>query len=124
MKGIYKFNRDCGRMGSVESTFIATQKEVDAIIGKYVNFGEILGKHSEIYGKVEDGEITLISSDVVAIKVLENIGLLPTGHNPLDYFKCYCCGDKLDVLEYMLDPEGNQICAMCKKEYYSESVNS
>ncbi|WP_394910517.1 DUF4406 domain-containing protein [uncultured Robinsoniella sp.] len=65
---LWKFYWDCGRQGSVEGIFKATKEEVDAAIGKEVYFGEILGKHSEIYGIIEDGEIDFISDDPLIVK--------------------------------------------------------
>ena len=58
---IFKFHWDCGRMGDVLATFAATQEEVDAAIGKKVYFGEILGKHSEIYGTLEKKDLTVLT---------------------------------------------------------------
>ena len=55
MKKLYKFYWDCGRQGDIESIFIATEKDIKANIGEEVYFGEILGKHSEIYGILEEG---------------------------------------------------------------------
>ncbi len=54
------------------------QKIKETIIGKTVYFGEIAGKHSEIYGDVEENEI-IIDEDVniVASFLHEN----PSGHN-------------------------------------------
>jgi hypothetical protein len=86
MKGIYKFYWDYGRQGEVKGTFIATKEEVANIIGKEVYFGEILGKHSEIYNTVDEEDIELITDDQAIIEVTEKIGILPTGYNPVDYY--------------------------------------
>lgn len=84
MKGIYRLNIDCGRMGDVEGVFVADSKDVADIIGKYVYFGEILGKHSEIEGNIEESEITLLTDNGVAVAVVEKYNL-STGYNPFDY---------------------------------------
>jgi hypothetical protein len=86
MKGIYKFYWDYGRQGEVKGIFIATKEEVANIIGKEVYFGEILGKHSEIYNTVDEEDIELITDDQAIIEVIEKIGILPTGYNPVDYY--------------------------------------
>lgn len=49
---LWKFEWNLGRSGSVSGLFSATQAEVDTVIGREVYFGSILGKHSEVYGKV------------------------------------------------------------------------
>lgn len=63
MNNLYRFCWDCGRAGDVEGVFIASHDELENIIGKEVYFGEILGKHSEVYGIVERDEVKLISND-------------------------------------------------------------
>ena len=53
-------------------------------------FGEILGKHSEIYGKLEKYEIAEISEDQKLIQKLEKIfndQEALCGYNPLDYIQ-------------------------------------
>ena len=83
---LYKFYWDVGRMGEVDGLFAATQTDIDAAIGKKVYFGEILGKHSEIYGTLAADDLTLLNvpEDVVAILVKE-LGVNISGYNPLDY---------------------------------------
>lgn len=84
---IYKFFWDCGRMGNVESLFFSEDKEIESAIGKYVYFGEILGKHSEVYGKLERKDLTILDlpSDVVSqlFEAVKNKTI--SGYNPLDY---------------------------------------
>ena len=79
---LWKFYWDCGRQGDVEGVFKATKEEVENAIGKEVYFGEILGKHSEVYGTLEDGECELISDD--PIYVMNAVG---SGYNPLNYIR-------------------------------------
>jgi hypothetical protein len=85
MKGIYKFFWDCRRGGRVEGTFIAESEAVSAAIGKDLYFGEILGKHSEVYGILDEGDITLKSTDPNFIAMFEEILGGGVGYNPLDY---------------------------------------
>lgn len=82
MKGIYKFYWDCGRMGYVSGVFVASAEEVAEVIGKHVDFGEALGKHSQVYGTLEEGEITLLSDKPEDIEVFERLNL-ETGCNPI-----------------------------------------
>ncbi len=95
MENIYRFYWGCGRMGDVEGVFIAKEEDIKNAIDKYVYFGEILGKHSEVYGNLEDKDLTIMSSDPNAIKVLREIFKYGTisGYNPLDYIMCEKCDD-------------------------------
>lgn len=84
---LYQFHWDCGRMGDLESLFAATPSDVKSLIGKEVYFGEVLGKHSDIHGTIEEGEITLLieDSDVTATLVKAVGCRTISGHNPFDY---------------------------------------
>jgi len=88
MKGIYRFHWDCGRMGEVNGIFVADSDKIKSAIGKQVYFGEILGKHSDIEGTLEDGECQLLSENNDDIEVFERLDLT-TGYNPLDYINDY-----------------------------------
>ena len=86
MNYLWKFFWDCHRQGSVRGLFVATEEEVKSIIGKSVYFGEILGKHSEVYGVIEDGEITKVDLDSETVdKVSKILGTTWSGYNPLNY---------------------------------------
>lgn len=88
MKHLYRFFWDCGRQGDVDGLFIATDEQVAAGLGKHVYFGEILGKHSEIYGELEEGDVEIVSSDSEKVAWLEELlGSSVSGHNPLDYIR-------------------------------------
>lgn len=83
MKKLYKFKWDCGRMGVVDSLFIAAEEDVEKAIGAQVDFGEILGKHSNVYGTLNQTDLTVVSDDQEFIEKLEALRILPTGHCPL-----------------------------------------
>jgi hypothetical protein len=88
MKNLYSFYADCGRQGNLDGLFIATQEEVDNAIGKYMYFGEVLGKHSEVEGTLEANEITLVSEDREKVEWLLGIlGNCVSGFNPLEYIR-------------------------------------
>lgn len=88
MKKMYKFFWDCGTKGNVESVFIAEEENVKKLIGKEVYFGEVLGKHSEIYGILKNEDLKIMSEDQGLIVKLENFfGEAIAGLNPLDYIK-------------------------------------
>lgn len=87
MKGIFKFHWDCGRMGDIDGLFVLDKEHLDRSIGEDVYFGEILGKHSEIYGTLDAEDVTLLSDDQEFIeKFIEIMGDGNiSGYNPLDY---------------------------------------
>lgn len=71
--------------------FVADEKDVEEAIGKEVNFGEKLGKHSEVYGVLEDEDICYIFSEDEdkdfdrIVEKMESIGWI--GYNPLDFLR-------------------------------------
>jgi hypothetical protein len=87
MNIIARFYWDCGRMGSVDGLFITTKEALEAAYGKEVYFGEILGKHSEIYGTLDEEDITILTEDQDFItKFIEIMGGGDiSGYNPLSY---------------------------------------
>jgi predicted nucleic acid-binding Zn ribbon protein len=86
MKGVYKFYLDCGRMGHLDGLFVATSEEVNNVIDKKVYFGEVLGKHSEVYTVIKDFNIKLVSNSEEVVKIFEEHDI-SAGHNPLDYWE-------------------------------------
>jgi hypothetical protein len=70
-------------MGTVTGTFVADEDYVKTCIGKRVYFGEILGKHSEIYGTLDEKDLTIITDDQEFIEKVEKYKMDSIGHNPL-----------------------------------------
>jgi len=84
MKGIYRFKCDCGRMGELSGIFVADSDDVKTLIGTYVYFGEVLGKHSEVEGEIEEDEIELVTDNESCVEMFEFFNL-STGYNPFEY---------------------------------------
>ena len=82
---LFKFHWDCGRSGSLDGVFEADDKAVDDLIGTEIHFGEALGKHSEVIGKIEANEIVKLDANQDFIDKAKSIGLIPVGFNPFDY---------------------------------------
>jgi hypothetical protein len=127
MKKLYKFYWDCGRQGDVEGMFIAEENEVQNAIGKEVYFGEILGKHSEVYGTIEEGDIAEIQVSETTIKEIEQIiGSTISGYNPLNYIQYVCCecGAKYSVYEvtWYVNKNGDKVCEYCAKDIGKEQL--
>lgn len=87
MRKLYQFYWDVGRMGDVEGLFVADETVVQRAIGQEIYFGEILGKHSEVHGTLDAGDLTVKSDDQDFIdKLVEIIGSTEiSGYNPLQY---------------------------------------
>ena len=89
MKKLYKFEWDCGRQGSIDGLFISEEHEVKDIIGKYIYFGEVLGRYSEVDGEIEEDDIIEIK---VSQSVIDELGCIfkdgnIIGYNPLEYIE-------------------------------------
>jgi hypothetical protein len=86
MEAIFKMNYSAGRMGSLKGIFVVDKERMRELIdgGEDVYFGEVLGKHSEIYGPVEEGDITLVSEDPVVVEWFKSLNM-ETGYNPFNY---------------------------------------
>jgi hypothetical protein len=84
MKAIYKFYWDCGRQGYLSGIFVADKNEVENAIGQRLYFGEVLGKHSEVYGELEASDLEMVSDSPSDIEVFERLDLT-SGRNPLNY---------------------------------------
>jgi len=89
MKVIANFYWDCGRMGEVNGMFVTDKATLEAAYGKDVYFGEILGKHSEVYGTLDKEDIAILTEDQDFIdKFIEIIGNgTISGYNPLSHMQ-------------------------------------
>jgi hypothetical protein len=103
MKGIYRLNFDCGRQGHLSGIFVADSKHVELLISSQtqVYFGEVLGKHSEVCGPVQENEISLVTDDQQAVTVFEKFKL-QTGFNPFDYDALGSDGTVLETVEELI----------------------
>lgn len=83
---LWKFEWDCGRMGEVSGMFVASEEEVEETIGKQIYFGEILGKHSEVFGELAREDLSKVDIDPDSVaKVAAELGRTWSGYNPLEY---------------------------------------
>lgn len=115
MRKLYAFYWDCHRMGSLDGLFVATDEDIQRILGKKIYFGEVLGKHSEIYGTIEEGDLTVKGDDQDFIDKLVKIigGTTISGYNPVSY---YYSG--LENCQY--DAELTDICEAHECDKYKE----
>ncbi|MDN9010036.1 hypothetical protein [Brevibacillus laterosporus] len=85
-KFLWNFYWDCGRNGDLEGLFVASDNEIQELIGKRVYFGEVLGKHSDVYGTLEQGDFDKINLDSETVgKVAEVLGVSWSGFDPRHY---------------------------------------
>lgn len=92
MLKLYSFYWDCGRMGDLEGLFVADSDEITKIINKEISFGEVLGKHSEISGTLEEEDLVVLSEDQEKIEWLLSLldgGNTISGYNPLGYYEAF-----------------------------------
>jgi len=119
---LYQFYWDCGRSGSLEGLFVATEKEVEDAIGAYMYFGEVLGKHSEVYGDLEKGDITKLNVSPEAVEeVAKHLGTSWSGFNPLDYIETRCdsCREECDE-EDLVQHYDEMVCKYCYEDLTGE----
>ncbi len=85
---LYKFHWDCGRMGDLEGLFFASPEEVEELEGKEVYFGEVLGKHSEVFGIIEPGEISIVQNitEETRKELFSAFGETVSGYNPVEKY--------------------------------------
>jgi len=91
MNKLWSFDADFGRHGYLSGLFIATDEEITKLQDGYVNFGEVLGKHSEVLidnFNIKDF-ITCVTDDQQLIDRLEKAFGSKTlsGYNPLGYIR-------------------------------------
>lgn len=76
MKKLWKFYwySDYAFIGGL---FVATDEEVQNLIGKEIYLGEYEGKHSEVYGTVNAEDITLVSENPAVVEAVGSFGIDP-----------------------------------------------
>lgn len=114
---LYQFNWYFRRGGHVEGLIVATEDEIDSLEGQYVYFGEIMGKHSEVYGNLKENDFTKlnVSTDAVA-EVSKYLGSCWSGYDPRDYiqYECCQCGHSYSENECNFhDVEDGKMCGYC-----------
>jgi hypothetical protein len=82
---LYKFHLDYGRMGCIEGTFVCTEDALQILIGKELQFGEVLGKHSDVNAVLRESDLIHLTDDWGFIEKAMEYGLVPCGYNPFDY---------------------------------------
>ena len=78
-KAIYKLEWDFGRSGELTGVFVADTDEVKKLIVNetVIYFGEVLGKHSEVYGSLQKKHLKKVTTDAKFIELFEKYDLVP-----------------------------------------------
>ena len=83
---IYRLDIDFEQQGELTGMFIAKKIDVKLLLENNLTiyFGEVLGKHSEIYTKIKRHHIKFITDDLIAVDIFRkyNLGI---GFNPFEY---------------------------------------
>ena len=85
-KAIYKLRIDAGRNGDLNGVFLTTRERIEKLVESeaVVYFGEVLGKHSEVFCKIGDNMIEFVSDNEEVVRLFEEHNL-SNGFNPFDY---------------------------------------
>lgn len=81
-KVLYRFTLDCGRQGSLHGLFTAKPADVDGVIGKTADFGEVLGKHSYVRCILHQNMFEKLTDDSDFVQKFDQFKCA-SGHNPL-----------------------------------------
>lgn len=87
MKTVYKLEKEFRRGGEIKGIFVAEDEMVNFMIEEEmeVNFGEALGKHSEVIFKMDWDCITKVTDDPKVVDVIETYDLA-NGYDPFDHY--------------------------------------
>lgn len=86
MNTLYKMHIDCGRSGDLYATFVSTSEDILSLLDQKINFGEVLGKHSDVSVEMKTDMFTVITEDQEFIKMFMELGL-ESGHVPFYYIE-------------------------------------
>lgn len=81
-KLLVRMKLDFGRLGELSSVFVCTDEQLESLNGKFHEFGEVLGKHSEVSCTFDAEDFTILTEDQSFIEDFERI-VGDTGNSPL-----------------------------------------
>lgn len=71
MKRLVKMHLDLGIEGAVNSMFICTDEELASLQGKWADFGNIMGKHSDIQTMLDLDDFEIVPLPDHAVVAIE-----------------------------------------------------
>lgn len=67
---LYAFEQSYGRAGTLNMLFVATDDEIEALLGRSVPWYECLGKHSQSEYDFNDNTVSVVDIDEDALEIL------------------------------------------------------
>lgn len=83
---IVSMSLDYGRGGDVEGVFLVSKEDFELAkkLNPQVYFGEILGKHSEVYCDFNEISFEVKTEDQEKVNALIEMDMHSSGHNPFE----------------------------------------
>lgn len=118
-KAVYRFSKYFRRSGTLSGVFISTKEQVRRLIDTNITvyFGEVLGKHSDIFSEINQEDILLISDDPEIVSMLEKHPDIIQGINPLTYSSLNFDFDKVDLSQIELNTPPYYLELISKKSF-------
>lgn len=121
---LWGYSKDYHYVGKIEGLFIATEQEIDDfLVDRTIDFGEVLGVHSDVslYFKKEDFNCIDISNSAV-LELLNAVNSRNlSGYYPFRYIdqevECLRCGHKGDYYSDWIFDADTICCPCCNYEY-------
>lgn len=118
MQGIYYFNWEVRRSSDLEGLFVEDSEVVKRCVGKELYLGEVAGKHSDVSGIIQEGDIILKSDKPEDVEFFQRLSL-DIGINPVAVLRsrvfdeAFFGGDQEnpyeeDSIEYLFWEEGRE----------------
>ena len=83
---LVEMSANFGRQGNLEGLFVVSLADFELAqkVNPQVYFGEVLGKHSEIYCDFNYMNFSVKTDDPAKIAVIKEFGVSISGYNPFD----------------------------------------
>lgn len=86
MKVLVKLTLDMGIEGTINSLFICTKEELASLQGKWADFENVLGRHSDIQTMLDLDDFEILALPTEAVDAIEvTCGKSVCGPNPFNY---------------------------------------
>jgi hypothetical protein len=90
VEGLYQWSASFGRMGDLSGIVITTPKELKIRAGADVYFGEVLGKHSNVWYEFDPSDFRLITNKPHEMDALKQLPNLLSGYDPIEALGLRC----------------------------------
>lgn len=83
-KVLVQYRLNC-HYGDIEGIFVSTHEELEVSYGETAMFGDVLGKHSEVWDFLGKDSYKILSEDPKEIEMFVKLVGDEFGYNPLDF---------------------------------------